>query len=222
MPSVDWKTWTMKLIIGNKNYSSWSLRPWVLMHAFKVPFNEQLIPLYRKDTIKNLARFSPTLKVPVLIDNGLTIWDSLAICEYISEQYLDNRGWPTRVSARAEARSASAEMHSGFFAVRNEMPMDCRARKSVDLSNQAKTEIARIDELWSSLRLKYLVDGEGLCGQFGIADCMYAPVALRFRTYGISLTETSTHYMNSLLDHPSVRAWVDAGMKETFVIDTTG
>jgi glutathione S-transferase len=209
----------MKLIIGNKNYSSWSLRPWLLLHAFDLPFSELLIPLYRKDTLEQLARHTPCGKVPVLIDKDLTVWDSLAICEYVSEQYLNNRGWPSSVSARAEARAASAEMHSGFLAIRTEMPMNCKARKTVSLSSRAEKEVARVNALWSSLRAKYQTDGDGLCGPFGIADCMFAPVALRFRTYGISLSDGCTSYMNFLLNHPSVCTWVEAGTRETYRID---
>ena len=209
----------MKLIIGNKNYSSWSLRPWLLMHAFGLEFEEHLIPLYQKKTKEQLTPFSPSLKVPVLIDEDLTIWDSFAICEYISEQYLDHKGWPSNPATRAEARSASAEMHSGFVAVRTEMPMDCRSRKTVDLSSEAKAEIARIDDLWSSLRAKHKTHGDSLCGFFSIADCMFAPVALRFRTYGISLSKESKNYMDALLNHPSVCTWVEAGTKETYVVE---
>jgi glutathione S-transferase len=208
----------MKLIIGNKNYSSWSLRPWLLLHAFDLPFSEQLIPLYRRDTLEQLARHTPCGKVPVLIDNDLIVWDSMAICEYVSERYLDNRGWPSSVNARAEARAASAEMHSGFPAVRSEMPMDCMARKTVSLSRQAEKEVSRINDLWSSLRAKYQTDGDGLCGPFGIADCMFAPIALRFRTYGISVSDASATYLNYLLNHPGICAWVEEASKEKFEV----
>ena len=205
----------MKLVIGNKNYSSWSLRPWLLLAEFNIAFEEVQELLGQENTRERLARYSPACKVPVLIDNGITVWDSLSICEYISERYLDGRGWPEDPGARACARSISAEMHSGFFAVRNELPMNCRSRKKVAMSETVSEEIGRIDQIWSDCRNTYLTAGPWLFGHFSIADCMYAPVALRFQTYGVHISSGSRAYMNNVLESGNIQAWVSAASDET-------
>jgi len=143
----------MKLVIGNKNYSSWSLRPWLLLSFHGVPFEEIRIPLDQADTHTTLSRYTEAGKVPVLQDGDFTVWDSLAICEYVSEKYLNDRGWPVDIRARAIARSCSAEMHSGFPEIRNQLPMNCRAKDRRVPSNPAlEKEIARIDRIWSKQR----------------------------------------------------------------------
>lgn len=210
----------MKLIIGNKNYSSWSLRPWLLMSAHKLPFEEQRIALDRPDTSALIRRYSEVGKVPVLQDGELTVWDSLAICEYISEQYLDGRGWPGDPAVRAEARSCSAEMHSGFPAIRGQMPMNCRATgRKVPLTPELDKEIARVDSLWSGCRAKYSAGGPWLFGEFSIADCMFAPVASRFATYGVALSESAGRYQQRLLNHDSMQLWIRQGQAETEVVE---
>lgn len=208
----------MKLVIGNKNYSSWSLRPWLLLKAFGLSFDEIRIGLYQADTASRLRDYSPSLKVPVLIDGETTVWDSLAICEYLSEVYLSGKGWPEAVDERAVCRSVVAEMHSGFFAMRNEMPMNIRCSKPLDVSEAAKKEIVRIVQVWGGLRETYQSRGPWLFGRFSIADCMYAPVALRFKSYQIELPSLAEEYKQALLNHPSMLTWISEAMKESEVI----
>ena len=146
----------MKLVIGNKNYSSWSLRPWLLLSAFQVEFTEIQESLAEAGIKERFERYSPSGKVPVLLDEDLIVWDSLAICEYISEKYLAGKGWPAEINTRAEARAICAEMHSSFTALRNEMPMNCRATRKLELSSAAKVDIAQIDVIWSHYTEKNL------------------------------------------------------------------
>lgn len=210
----------MKLIIGNKNYSSWSLRPWLLMAAHELPFEEVRIPLDQPDTKAKMLQYSAAGKVPVLIDGDVTVWDSLAICEYISEQHLNGRGWPTDKAARAEARAISAEMHSGFPAVRGQMPMNGRATgRAVPMTPELEKDIARVDSLWSSCRARYSAKGPWLFGEFSIADCMFAPVASRFATYGVALSEPATLYQQQVLNHDKMQLWIRAGQAETEVVE---
>ena len=208
----------MKLIIGNKNYSSWSLRPWLLLKHFDISFEEIRIPLFTGDFEATLARYTDAGKVPVLHDAGLAVWDSLAICEYISEQYLDGRGWPADTTARAEARSASAEMHSSFMQIREQMPMNCRGRREIDFSAAILSEIQRADALWQTLRAKYRSEGDWLCGGFSIVDCMYAPMASRFYSYRPELSSTSQAYVQRIIDHPQMRLWYCQALAEKEII----
>ncbi len=208
----------MKLVIGNKNYSSWSLRPWLLLHAHGLDFEEVSESLRAEGLSERLAQHSPSRRVPVLIDGDLTVWDSLAICEYVSEHYLLGEGWPENATDRALARSLTAQMHAGFNALRNEMPMNCRARRKISPSDAALDDVAQIDALWSEYARP---DGDGrlfLFGQFSIADCFYAPVVLRFETYGISLSPAAQAYADSLRAHPSLQHWVAAGRAESEVV----
>lgn len=210
----------MKLIIGNKNYSSWSLRAWLLLSHHELPFEEVRIPLYQDKTYTTLARYTEALKVPALQDGDLTVWDSIAICEYVSEQYLDGRGWPGSVRARAEARSCSAEMHSGFSEIRGQLPMNCRAEnRKVPGNEPLRKELARIDRIWSKYRKAYSGAGPWLFGEFSIADCMFAPVVLRCKTYGIELSETSDQYKNFMLAHEKLQDWVVQACAESEVIE---
>ena len=205
----------MQLVIGNKNYSSWSLRPWLLLSFFKVEFEEIQLSLKQQGLKERFGKYSPTSKVPVLIDEDLTVWDSLAICEYVSEHYLDGRGWPAELTARARARSLVAEMHSGFNALRSELPMNCRAHRKVSLSRDAEQDIARVDYIWSETHLEFGRGGPWLFGEFGIADCFYAPVALRFPTYGIQLSEAAERYADGIRDLPEIKAWIGEAVKES-------
>lgn len=208
----------MQLIIGNKNYSSWSLRAWLMLKHYHVDFSETLLAL-RTDTFKDtLAQYSPAGKVPVLIDGETSVWDSLAICEYINEQCLDGKGWPSEAKSRALARAICCEMHAGFFALRNELPMNCRGLRSVNISPAAQQDIQRIDTLWTQLRQQHADKGPWLFGEFSIADAFYAPVALRFYTYGVPLSAQSQSYIEQCLAHPAVKAWVDAAALETMVL----
>ena len=208
----------MKLVIGNKNYSSWSLRPWLLLSAFKVEFTEIQESLAEKGIKERFEQYSPSGKVPVLLDGDLIVWDSLAICEYISEKYLAGKGWPEEINKRAEARAVCAEMHSSFTALRNEMPMNCRATRKLDLSSAAKKDIAQIDSIWSHYTEKNSSMGPWLFGEFSIADCFFAPVVFRFSTYGVSLSEAAQKYSSLLLKHESVVAWQEAARAETEII----
>ncbi|MCZ6772787.1 MAG: glutathione S-transferase family protein [Proteobacteria bacterium] len=210
----------MKLFIGNKNYSSWSLRPWLLLAANNISFDEVRIPLYTEGTRSELEKYAPAGKVPVLQDEDIVVWDSLAICEYVSERYLGGKGWPADPASRAEARSCCAEMHSGFFAIRENMPMNCRARsRKVTISTESEMEISRIDDLWSGCRKKYSNYGPWLFGEFSIADCMFAPVVFRFNTYDVSVSGLSKDYMNRVFEHPQAQLWLAQSKDEIETID---
>jgi len=208
----------MKLVIGNKNYSTWSLRPWLLLTAFSLTFDEIQESLTAEGIKERFQKYSAAAKVPVLIDGDLTVWDSLAICEYISEQYLDGQGWPSDPALRAEARSITAEMHSSFTALRNEMPMNCRSIRQIEPSINALKDIDRIDTIWSDCRRKYADFGPWLFGEFSIADCFYAPVVLRFTTYDIQLSPLAQQYVSTLIHHEKIVEWVDAAKRETEII----
>ena len=209
----------LTLIIGNKNYSSWSLRPWVFLKQNQIRFSEKRIALFTDTTNQELSEYNSDYKVPVLKDGGLLIWDSLSILEYISEKYLASRGWPRDANARALARSVSCEMHSSFYNVRNELPMNCRKRfKNFALSSEAEREVTRIKELWQQCRSQYGDNGEWLFGTYSIADAMYAPVALRFHGYNIPLSGVEKAYVKSVLNQPCIVEWINAGKAETEVI----
>ena len=208
----------MKLIIGNKNYSSWSLRGWLALKAFNIPFEEIKLSLFSDEFHSELAKHSPVGKVPVLVDNDLSVWDSLAICEYINETYLDGKGWPEDKKNRAVARSVVADMHSGLFGIRNEMPMNCRAKRRVELSNNAQKEVANLDALWSDLRSKHAKDGDYLFGTFSLADVFFAPVVFRFSTYGITLSDAASAYCKTMLAHPDMQAWFKDSVAEVEIV----
>ncbi len=208
------------LVIGNKNYSSWSLRPWIFMKHYQLDFVEKRIALFTDTTADELSEYDSDFKVPVLKDNDLVVWDSLSILEYVSERYLDNRGWPADAEARAVARSISSEMHSSFANVRNELPMNCRKQfKDIKLSEGAEREVERIKWLWRKCRNEYGTIGEWLFGDYSIADAMFAPVALRFHGYSIPLTGIEERYVKSVMAHPRIVEWVEAGKAETEIIE---
>jgi glutathione S-transferase len=204
----------IKLVIGNKNYSSWSMRPWLLLRAFEIPFEEINIALYKNNTAEKLGPYSPSLKVPALLHNETTVWDSLAISEYISEQLLDGRGWPANPKKRASARSICAEMHSEFPNLKKDWPMNCQASVPMYVSERIADEIARIDAIWSCCRRKHGVGGEYLFGRFSIADAMYAPMAISFRSYGAKLSMEAQRYADTLLANPHVQEWVRQAREE--------
>ena len=208
----------MQLVIGNKNYSSWSMRPWVLLRHFAIPFDEIRIPLFTESFQEELSKYSPTLKVPVLIDAGTTIWDSLAICEYLSEKYLSGRAFPKDLIERARCRSYCSEMHSGFIAIRSQLPMNCRANRRLDLSVDARLECGRIDKLWTDARQHAAGRGEYLFGAFSVADCMYVPVAMRFHSYGVEVSAASQIYIESLLKNPAIKQWRAEAEAETEIL----
>ncbi len=208
----------MELIIGNKNYSSWSLRGWLILKAFGLNFTERKLPLFTDAFYEQLKPYSAIGKVPVLLDQGTAITDSLAICEYVNEQYLAGKAWPSDPLQRAKARALVSEMHAGFFALRNEMPMNCRARRLVDATAEAKADIAKIDQLWSGCLSQAGNESGWLFGEFSIADIFFAPVVLRFQTYGVELSECSKAYMKRVLAHPAVMDWVEGALAEDAVV----
>jgi glutathione S-transferase len=212
---------TLKLVIGNKNYSSWSMRPWLALRANHISFEEIFIPLYTGDADKQrILGFSRSGKVPALIDGDVTVWDSLAIIEYLAERFPEARLWPEDRASRAHARSISAEMHSGFMALRNECAMNLRRPvRSVALSQDARANVARIEEIWLECRERYGKLGPFLFGSFGAADAMFAPVVYRFRTYAIDVEPPAQAYMNTMLALPAVEEWTKAGLAETLLID---
>jgi len=209
----------LKLVIGNKAYSSWSLRPWLLLREAGIAFKEIRIPLYTPESPQRIREHSPSGYVPVLIDGATRVWDSLAICEYVNERFPQTQGWPEAAAVRAVARSVSAEMHSGFAAVRTELPMNVRGRRSgVTPSPAARTGIDRIVEIWRDCRERFGAGGSFLFGRFGIADAMYAPVVTRFATYGVELTGAARDYAAAVQALPSLREWVEAARAESEVI----
>jgi glutathione S-transferase len=211
----------LKLAIGNKNYSSWSMRPWLAMRATDIAFEEIFIPLYTGAADKQrLLDITRSGKVPALIDGDVTIWDSLAIIEYVAELLPEKRLWPTDKVGRAQARSISAEMHSSFVALRTECGMNLhRPIGAVELSADAQANVARIQEIWTDCRERYGKSGHFLFGAFGAADAMFAPVIHRFRTYAIPVTSIVREYMDTMMALPAFQEWTTAGLAETLVIE---
>ena len=211
----------LTLVIGNKNYSSWSMRPWLALRANDIAFDEVFIPLYTGEADKQrILSFSRAGKVPALIDGDVTIWDSLAIIEYLAERFPEKRLWPEDRASRAHARSISAEMHSGFVALRNECGMNLhRPVGAVALSVDARADIARVQQIWSECRERYGKLGPFLFGAFGGADAMFAPVVHRFRTYAIPVIPEVQGYMDAMMSLPTFQEWTSAGLAETIVIE---
>jgi glutathione S-transferase len=205
----------LTLVIGNKNYSSWSMRPWVAMHAFNIPFQEVRVLLDQSDTANKIAAYSACGRVPVLLAGEMTIWDSLAICEYLAEQFPEKHLWPQDVAARALARSVCAEMHAGFSSLRNTMSMSIKGSypgKGRTPGTQA--DIGRISEIWEEC-LSRFGHHQFLFGEFSIADAYYAPVVMRFQTYGVSLPPALNAYCARVRSHPAVARWITEALAET-------
>ncbi|MFZ6674285.1 glutathione S-transferase family protein [Undibacterium sp. Rencai35W] len=206
---------SLQLVIGNKNYSSWSMRPWVVLKAFGIPFEEIRILLDKPNTTSQISEYSLAGRVPVLLANEITVWDSLAICEFLAEQFPLQNLWPEDVAARAIARSICAEMHSGFAALRFDMPMNIRAElhgKGRTIGSQA--DIGRISEIWEDCLSGYGAH-QFLFGDFSIADAYFAPVVMRFRTYGVSLAPALQAYVERVTAHPAVAEWIRDAEAET-------
>ena len=204
---------TIKLIIGDRNYSSWSLRPWLAARQAGIPFEEVCIPLRTAGSKAHIYQHSPSGKVPCLIHDDILVWDSLAICEYLSE--LEPSLWPADRKVRAEARSVSAEMHSGFAALRQGMGMDIRASKPFDGRTSAVgAHIARIVAIWESCRSRFAGSGDFLFGEFSIADAMFAPVVWRFLTHAVELPAASQAWVESMLALPAMREWQAGALAE--------
>jgi len=201
------------LVIGSKNYSSWSLRPWLFLRKVGFEFQERVVHFDAADYRAQIAAYSPSERVPLLIDDGLKIWDSLAICEYAAES--TQRGLPQDRAARALARSVAAEMHSGFQTLRNECPMNVRARdRRVAPSADLQSDLARIDAVWSDCRARFGAGGGWLFGEFSLADAMFAPVLFRFQTYGAALSPPAAQYLQYGLADPLMRQWQDDSSRE--------
>jgi glutathione S-transferase len=211
----------LRLVIGNKNYSSWSMRPWLALRANNIAFEEIFIPLYTGESDKQrILDFTSSGKVPILVDDDVTIWDSLAIIEYLAERFPERRLWPQAPAARAHARSISAEMHSSFSALRNECGMNLhRPVGAIDLSADARADIARVQDIWIDCRDRYGKSGSFLFGPFSAADAMFAPVVHRFRTYAIAVEPLVERYMDTMMALPAFQEWTKAGLAETLVIE---
>jgi glutathione S-transferase len=207
----------LTLVIGNKNYSSWSMRAWLLLRWLDVDFKEVVIPLYREDSRAAVLPYSPTGLVPALIDGDLKIWDSFAIILHLADR--TSQVWPGDPQKRAFVRSACAEMHSGFHALRTAMPHNARARdRHVPRTTELAADIARIEQIWIEGRRRFHTRGPWLAGEFGIGDIMFAPVASRFRTYGVALDTPAGEYGAALLRHPLVARWFAEGAGEAETI----
>lgn len=210
---------SLRLVIGNKNYSTWSMRPWLLLHAFGVDFEEQLVSLKCEGLSERLIEFSDTARVPVLIDGDLSIWDSLAICEYVNDQYLEGRAWPKKTEDRAIARAIVAEMHSGFSAMRSKMPMNCRASRIIEFSQGALNDIARVEDIWQRYARTDEDGNLALFGSFSIADCFFAPVVMRFKCYQPDLRQSTKDYMQAMLERESMQEWLAGAAEESEIIE---
>jgi glutathione S-transferase len=213
------------LVIGNKNYSSWSLRGWLIAKAAGIDFEEIVVPLDRPETQSAIRKHSPSGRVPVLIDKGLPVFESLAIGEYLNEQKPEALLWPDAAAARAHARSISAEMHAGFVELRNNMPMNIRASyPGKGMTPGVRADIERITGLWRDARRRFAGaaqrDDGFLFGTFGIADAMFAPVVTRLRTYAVKLESEAEAYCTAVLNHPAMKLWVDAAKNEPWLIET--
>lgn len=196
----------LKLVIGNRNYSSWSLRPWLAAKQAGLPFEEIAIRLDESGAKAEIYKYSPSGKVPCLIDGDLLVWDSLAICEYLAEQAPSL--WPAEAQARAEARAVCAEMHAGFSALRHSMPMEIHASKPYDgRSAEVLADIARIVAIWEGCRARFAAQGPFLFGRFSIADAMFAPVVWRFMTYAVELPAASRDWVETMCALPAMQDW---------------
>jgi glutathione S-transferase len=210
----------LTLIIGNRNYSSWSLRAWLALRVANIDFDEVLVPLDQPDTSARIRSFSAAGCVPVLRHGGLTVWDSLAICEYVSELAPDPGLWPAGSGARAVARSVCAEMHSGFKVLREALPMNIRAhRPGITVSVETRADIDRICAIWSDCLKQYGEGGPFLFGRFTVADAMFAPVVTRFHSYGVTVDHQAQRYMEAVRSLPAMMEWATAAAAEPWVLE---
>lgn len=210
----------LRLIIGNCNYSSWSLRPWLFLQHHCIGFETTRVSLFSDTMEKDLTPYFSGGKVPVLRHDGLEVWDSLAILEYLAELFPDRNGWPAERGARAVARSVSAEMHSSFNIVRSELPMNCRRRfPGFQPTPTASREIERLLSVWRFCRQRFGGEGPWLFGHFSVADCMYAPLVMRLVSYDVELDDISAAYVDTLYHSPAAQTWVALGKAETEVIE---
>jgi glutathione S-transferase len=210
----------LAIFVGNKNYSSWSMRGWLALKATGAPFDEEVIQLDEATTKSTILKHSPSGRVPALRHGELVVWDSLAMCEYLAETFPQAGLLPADKAARAVARSVSAEMHAGFAALRALLPMNIRASyPGRPITPEAQADILRIQAIWKDCRKRFGADGPYLFGAFSTADCMYAPVASRFRTYKVDLEGEAQAYVDSVLAHPAVQEWAAAAENEPWIIE---
>ncbi|HEV2000393.1 MAG TPA: glutathione S-transferase family protein [Xanthobacteraceae bacterium] len=206
---------SLTLVIGNKNYSSWSMRPWLALTHNKIQFQEILVPIYEEGAKEKIRKHSPSGKLPVLIDGDRAVWESLAILDYLAEKLPQLGLWPAGPGARAHARAIAAEMHAGFRDLRLAAPMNLkREPRPIELSVEAQADVARITAIWTDTRRRFARGGSYLFGGFGAADCMFAPVATRIRNYAIKVDPISADYVEAIYKLPAFRAWREAGLKE--------
>jgi glutathione S-transferase len=210
----------MHLYVANKLYSSWSLRPWLLMTALDIPFEETVIPMYFPDSKARMLDVSPTGKMPCLFHGDVRIWESLAIMEYLHERFPDKHVWPAEVTARAHARAAANEMHAGFQALRNACPMNLGKRFAArDLGSDVADNVRRLEGLWSEARVRFGAGGPYLYGVFSATDAMFAPVVTRLDTYDIAVSSETGRYMDAILAHPAFVKWRTEALAEPWTID---
>jgi glutathione S-transferase len=209
----------LTLVIGNKNYSSWSFRPWIAMTAAGIAFTEELIPLYRDGSKERILAHSPAGKVPALIDGNVQIWESLAILEHLAERFPAAGLWPSDLNARAYARAVAAEMHAGFGPLRKHCPMNFwRPVIRRDLPDDVAANVKRIDTMWNDCRIRFGGGGPFLFGTFSAADAMYAPVVSRFHTYDVAVSPSSRAYMEAVMALPAWTQWKAAALAEEWVL----
>jgi len=212
----------LTIYLGNRNYASWSLRAWLALKATGASFEEVVIPLFTPGSKETLLKYSPAGKVPALHHGDIVVWDSLAICGYLTELFPEAGLWPADPAAKAMARSISAEMHAGFQALRREFPMNIRSRfPGREVSPEAQTDINRVMAIWRQCRNRFgeKMDGDFLFGHFTIADAMYAPVVTRFRTYGFDLEREADAYCDAVMASPAMQEWAGAAKNEPMIID---
>ena len=211
----------LTIYLGNKNYSSWSLRPWLVLKRTTVDFDEVVVPLYQASTRETILKYSPSGRLPALHHGEVRVWDSLAICEYLADSFPTFALWPKEPAARALARAVSAEMHSGFAALRQQLPMNVRSSfPGREITTEAQADINRIMAIWRDCRTRLGKDGgDFLFGEFTIADAMYAPVVTRFRTYRIELEREADAYCDAVMALPAMQEWLAAAKNEPMIVE---
>ncbi len=210
----------LKLIVANKAYSSWSLRPWILLAHFKIPFEELVIPMDQPETRANMLKYSPTAKCPSLHDGKIAVWESLAIIEYVAEAYPDKPIWPRGKAARAHARSLANEMHGEFGALRQACPTNFRRPVgAIPLSDEVRADVARIEAAWAGARATFGKGGPYLFGRFSAADAMFAPVVNRFHVYDVPVSKPTRAYMETIMALPAWKAWIADAHAEPWRIE---
>jgi glutathione S-transferase len=208
----------LTLWIGNKKYSSWSLRPWIALKVANIPFEEVLVPLRTDEFKSRVKAVSPAGRVPVLRDGDAVVWESLAILEHLAERFPDAQLWPAEPKARAHARAIAAEMHGGFGALRGHCPMNVARRRARTLTPEVEADVQRIDAMWSDARARFGKSGPFLFGAFSAADAMYAPVVSRFVSYDIGVSAAARDYMAAVTSLPAYAEWEAAGIAEPWIL----